>query len=113
MALDSRLVDMIHTRMLVRYGARWIGLYSGVDPDLVKADWAEVLHGATWEHVAHALENLPDGAPPNAAQFRALCFSLPPKPYKQLPAPPANPERVRAVKQKLQELRNKLVGGRQ
>ena len=96
MSLHMRFVDEIHGRLLVRYGAKWINLWAGVDESLVKADWSEQLSNVTPEGVRMALDNLPSDAPPNVAQFKALCTrQAPPMYVPALPAPPADPERVK------------------
>jgi hypothetical protein len=83
--------------MLVRYGSPWINLYRDIDPELVIADWADALNGFGAEAIKHALECLPDDAPPNAAQFSSLCKRGPQSQAPALPWPPANPEMVATV----------------
>jgi hypothetical protein len=94
MPLDSRLVDLIHTRLLVRYAAKWINLYQSVDPADVKADWANELEGIPEYAIRYALENLSPDFPPNAAQFKAICIRRPDPDMPRLPGPRANPQRV-------------------
>ena len=94
MPLDSQWVDRIHTRLLARYGARWVNLWASVDPAIVKADWAHHLDGLTAEQIAYGLENLDPVVPPTCAQFRMLCFRAHPEPIPALsfdrgPIPPA------------------------
>ena len=36
MSLDSRWIDAIHTRLMVRYGAKWLNMWAGIDPEMVK-----------------------------------------------------------------------------
>ena len=96
MALHLKFVSEIHGRLLVRYGSKWINLYAGIPEDAIKADWSEQLAHVTPSGVRDALDNLPADAPPNAAQFRALCTRQSPPLYVHaLPAPPADPERVK------------------
>lgn len=99
MALDSRWVDAIHARLLVRYGAQWLNLWSGVSPELVKADWAEELSpfAEMPEAIKHALEHLPDDKPPTVAQFKRLCVQSPRMLPPALPAPTASAEVVKAA----------------
>ncbi len=111
MPLESRMIDAIHTRLLVRYGARWVNFYAAADQSLVKADWAEELEGISSNAIRHALEHLPDDTPPNAAQFRKLCINRPLPPYRALPAPKANPEVAKAALEKMIELKKHLTGG--
>lgn len=94
MPLDSRLVDLIHTRLLVRYAAKWIALYQAVDPADVKADWANELEGVPEYAIRYALDNLSPDFPPNAAQFKSICIRRPDPIARRLPGPKADPERV-------------------
>lgn len=75
MSLDSRWVDAIHARLLVRYGSAWLNMWAGVSPELVKADWAEQLafFADHPEAIKNALDNLPADKPPTVVQFRMLC----------------------------------------
>lgn len=108
--LASNWVDSIHSRLLVRYGSRWVNLYASIDPELVKADWAEVLSGVTSDGIKHALDHLPVDAPPNAAQFRSACIRVPVKAPPALPAPQLSDARRAQVGNALRELRLKLTG---
>jgi hypothetical protein len=99
MALDSRWVDAIHSRLLVRYGALWLNQWSGVAPELVKADWAQELapFADMPEAIKHALEHLPDDKPPTVAAFKRLCVQSPRMAPPALPAPTASAEVVKAA----------------
>lgn len=99
MSLDSRWVDAIHAKLLVRYGSQWLNLWAGVAPELVKADWAdELAHFAAHpEAIKNALENLPVDKPPTVAQFKLLC-RIPQGMPPALPAPAVDPKVVEAVK---------------
>ena len=55
MALDFRWVDVIHTRLLVRYGAKWLAQTAPIDEEMLKADWADVLDGLSGKAIKHAL----------------------------------------------------------
>jgi hypothetical protein len=94
MALDFRWVDLIHTRMLVRYGATWVRQWADVDAALVKTDWANELDGVSSTAIKHALDHLPAEFPPTAGQFRALCIRAPQYATPQLAGPRADPRRV-------------------
>lgn len=72
MALPLSLVDMIHARLAVRYGSAWMAKWSGIDPRLVKADWANELDGMDDAAIQRAMQSLPDEFPPTASAFRAL-----------------------------------------
>lgn len=97
MALQTSWVDRIHARLLVRYGAAWLRMWEGIDPEAVKADWAEVLRGASTRAILHALDHLHPERPPTAAQFAELCGRCPAAPQLALPAPPADRQRVAEV----------------
>jgi hypothetical protein len=96
MPLPSRYVDEIHARLAVRYGARWLSMWTGVDPEHVKADWADVLGGMQPANIRKALESLPPEFPPTAPAFRALgVIADEHKPAPQLPPPdPAGMKRI-------------------
>jgi hypothetical protein len=109
---DARTIDAIHARMLVRYGSKWINMWNGVDPELVKTDWARELERVTRDQVMFALENLPAEFPPTAGQFRSLCLELKTsseyQQWQALPAPAANPQRVKAELERMQAIKGGL-----
>lgn len=92
MALSASLVEQVFARMLVRYGSAWRAKWQGVEPEAVKADWAEQLGGFGLAALTHGLANLPDDFPPSVTQFKALCLSRPNvvalPPLKRGPLPP-------------------------
>lgn len=108
MSLPATWIDRIFTKLTLVYGreftARWDSV--GVPIEAVKADWAHELDGFDkWpEAIAHALQNLPPDRPPTVLQFRALCRAAPAKELPQLPAPKADPARVKAELAKLRAL---------
>lgn len=77
MSLQSKYVDRIFARMLIRYGVLWIRMWENVDPDELKADWADVLGRFSVESLQYGLDNLPTDKPPTASQFRAICNNMP------------------------------------
>lgn len=95
--MQTDWVDAIHTRLLVRYGTRWVSMWAGIPEDMVKADWAQELAGFGPSAISYALQHLPPDFPPTAAQFRALCLGRPEYTQPQLPPPTADPGRVRAM----------------
>ena len=101
MGLSLKTVDMIHTRLLVRYAGKWLSLYAGVNLDMVKTDWSEELAGINAARIDHAFENLPPDNPPNASQFRALCLTWHQPAAPVLPAPKIDPEQSREGIQRL------------
>lgn len=99
MSLPQNWVDRIFTKMAVRYGSAWIRQWEGVDPELVKADWAEQLsyYQQQPSALSYALDNLPVEKPPTVAQFRELCRRAPEPVRPQLPVNFAGKARIDAV----------------
>jgi len=96
--LDATVVDRIHTRLLARYGDRWLNKWAGVDPRLVKADWGRVLSGMSKNAIDYALENMPEDWPPSATQFRSIGFAAPRPPDDlSLEGPPRRRDPARLV----------------
>lgn len=97
MALPSDWIERLFTRLELAYGHRFLSQWPGIDPAVVKADWAEKLDGFEnhREALQFALANLPADNPVNAMQFRDLARRAPDKPVKALPAP--SPDRARAA----------------
>lgn len=110
MPLESRWVDAIHARLLVRYGTRWVNMWAGIPEDAVKADWANELHGLRGDAISHALEHLPMEFPPTVAQFKALALGRSEPPLKALPAPKANPETVARVVESAKQIGRGCIG---
>lgn len=100
MSLPIPWIDRIFEKLTLTYGRDFVGRWeqAGVAAADVKADWAHELAGfESWpEAIAHALSHLPPDRPPTVLQFRDLCRRAPPKQHPQLPAPRADPERVKA-----------------
>lgn len=95
MPLPDAWVERLVARLQLRYGAQWTQAYAGIDPNAVKADWAQVLSGLTLDNLDLGIKRLPIDRPPNAMQFRALCFITAPAPVAPaLPAPKADREKV-------------------
>ena len=97
MSLPNSWVERLFARMAVRYGTGWTMLWTGIDPEAVKADWAEVLDRMQPESLSYALGFLPE-RPPTATQFLEICRRAPdrtPKPM-QIEGPLADPARVAA-----------------
>lgn len=98
MSLPDVWVERLIARLQLRYGAEWTRAYAGIDPNAVKADWAHVLSGLTLDALDLGVKRLPTDRPPNAMQFRALCFVAAPAAIAPaLPAPKANPALVRKL----------------
>ena len=110
MSLPIKAVDRIFLRLLATYGTEFSGRYAGVQDGDLKSMWAHELAGFASDlpSIAWALENLPERCP-NVIEFRNLCHQAPRAAEPQLPAPQADPERLRAELAKLSEVRNAAV----
>lgn len=106
MSLPSVVVDRLFARLGATYGAAWDRALGAAPLSDVKTVWAHELSGfaARLQDVAWALENLPERCP-NAIEFRNLCRQAPRDAEPQLPAPAADPERLRAELAKLGDVR--------
>lgn len=101
--LPSAWVDSLFDRLSLVYGSHFLGRWSGLDLDAVKASWAkELQHFAVHpKALAYGLDHLPPDQPPTVLQFRDLCRPAlrderqPVAPA--LPAPKADMERVSAL----------------
>ena len=102
MSLPIVAIDRLFARLHATYGAAWDRAMGSVPVADAKAAWAHELGGfaARLQDVAWALEHLPERCP-NVIEFRNLCRMAPATEVAQLPAPPADPERVRAELAKL------------
>lgn len=98
MALKASWVEHLFGRLTLRYGAAFLRQWPDADPELVKADWAEVLDGTSGRALRYALRYLPE-RPPNAIQFRDICRRAPAPDVVAIAAPVerADPERVTAI----------------
>lgn len=112
MSLQLKAIDRLFDRLAATYGSAWVRQWDGVDAKAVKAMWA---HELGWcekslEPIAWALENLPDKCP-NLIVFKNLCLQAPAKAVPQLPAPKADPERMRLEMEKLGQMSQNIVIG--
>lgn len=100
MSLPNSWVDRLFAKLTVTYGHRFLGMYSGIDLDAVKADWSDELSHfqQSPDALKYALAHLPSDAPPNVFQFRDICRRAPQYVPKALPLPPVDPDMARAVK---------------
>lgn len=98
MPMPRSWVDALIAKLSLRYGAAFLRQYGDADPELVKADWADVLDGVSGASVSYALRYLPN-TPPNALQFRDVCRRAPAPVVAAIAAPVerAAPERVAAI----------------
>ncbi len=105
MPLQQSWVDHLFGRLSIRYGAAFLRQWPDTDPDLVKADWAEVLDGVRGDSISYALKYLPTEKPPNALQFRDICRRAPASDVPMIAAPDAKPDpaRVKEIMARLQD----------
>ena len=101
--MQSSWVDRIFEKLAIRYGAMFMDQYREADIEAVKRDWAEVLDGVQADSVSFAFAYLPFEKAPNAMQFREICRKAPRREELALPAPVADPERVREIVGKLKK----------
>lgn len=97
--LPSSWVDELFSRLSRRYGVAFWNQYGDLDPEEIKADWADVLGGFVdkpWA-IKAALDHLPADKAPNAMQFRMLCNAAQPQIVARLPEPAVDPAKRRAA----------------
>lgn len=104
MSIPVEWVDRIFTKLSLAYGREFIGRWEGLSIGDVKTDWSHELAGfENWpEAIAFAFDHLPE-KPPTVQQFRSICMKAPAKQHLALPAPQANPDRMRTEIAKLKE----------
>lgn len=104
MSLPLPAIDRIFERLTAAYGRQFLDLYADIDAGSVKTAWGHELavfgNAVGLRRIAWALDNLPERAP-NPIQFRNLCRQAPMPEAPPLPAPAADPERVRAELERL------------
>ena len=105
MSLPLKAIDRLFERLAHTYGNEWISRWAGQDEGKVKTVWAYELsvYANHLEDIAWALEHLPARAP-NVIEFKQLCRSAPRQDAPALPAPPADPGRVKAEMAKLHDV---------
>lgn len=93
------LIEIIFTKLSLRYGRDFTAKWEGIDLNDVKNDWAHELSGfeRAPHAIAYALQNLPDDKAPNVAQFRAIAHRAPAAQTLRIEPPAANPAVVRAA----------------
>lgn len=109
MSLPADWTDRLFDRLTVVYGHHFLGRWSGMDINAVKADWSRELgfYRDKPNAIRYALEHLPADNPPNVLQFRALCSNAPDDKPLQLPPPPS-PDGLRKV---AEAMSGQKVGG--
>jgi hypothetical protein len=104
--LPAEWVERIFQKLAVRYGVAFTSRWQGIDPELVKTDWAEQLGRFMNEpkRIAFALDNLPIDRPPTVGQFAEIASqmptftSIPVIEGKREPIPPAIAEKLAAIR---------------
>jgi hypothetical protein len=109
-----RWVDVLFTRLRVRYGSAWEAKWEGIPAADVKADWREELSTIFERNpkaITYALNHLPDNFPPNVDGFMKLCL-MAPSPTLALAAPVDKPDKAFAAQThaKVQAAAAKQVG---
>lgn len=87
-------------------------MWAGVDAELVRADWAQVLDGVSAEGIAYALEHLPEEFPPTSAYFRKLCAQRPTVAPVALPPPRGECDMGDAIRQRIEAAAKRANPGR-
>jgi hypothetical protein len=105
MSLSLPAIDRLFDRLFLTYGVAFSRTFEGLDLNAVKSSWAhELAYYASSKdamgRIAWALDNLPE-RPPNVIEFRNICKRAPAIEAAPLPAPKANPERLKAEIAKL------------
>ena len=90
-------VKKIHRLLQIRYGARWVSQWVGVEQSDIQTDWAHQLDGMIPDGIKYALANLPADFPPTATAFRALGNCRPDPVALSLPPPPSSPDAARKI----------------
>lgn len=75
-----RWVDVLFSRLAVRYGDAWFRKWDGLPIEDVKADWQrglEHIFAGNPKAIAFGLDHLPDEFPPTVDAFARLCLRAP------------------------------------
>lgn len=92
MPIPDSWIDRIFDKLTMVYGHQFIGRWSGLDLNKVKADWAHALDGMEShpKAIAYALQHLDPDQPPSVLQFREICRRAPEEKPAALPSPAVN-----------------------
>lgn len=106
------LIELVFTKLQVRYGAAWLRQWEGLDMGMVKSDWMQELSGFTRNPapLLHALTILPERAP-NVKQFRDLANQAPLPVVARLARPAASQSVVAREIAKLAGLKDAMAEG--
>ena len=114
MSLPAAWVEKLFAKLTVTYGRDFSARWEGLDPDAVKADWAETLGGyvANPDAIGYALEHLPADKPPTVLSFAEICRRAPVAAPLALPAPPPDPEIAKTALSAIKRMNNRSPGDR-
>lgn len=73
--LDAVLTEKVLSKLALTYGVRFNDVYAGMEPEMVRRNWAKELDGMSEDAIRYACNNLPERYPPNVLEFRRLCMS--------------------------------------
>ena len=98
-------IDRLFERLSMTYGNAWDNSIGSAPLNEIKTFWMNQLSGfmqskESMMAISWALNHLPE-RPPNLVQFKNLCYQAPAVEKRQLPSPPADPERVKQELAKL------------
>jgi hypothetical protein len=95
------MIEAVFAKLLLVYGQRFVQFLSGQDVATVKRHWTHELRGITENDLAYGLTVLPPDYVPNVLQFKAACQRAPVQSVRAIAGPPASPERVKAVLERM------------
>lgn len=106
--LEPEVIGRLFERLHTLYGARWQGMWRGLEVDDVMRLWARELgaYAERLDAIAYALDNLGEH-PPSLPEFKILCRQAPrPQPVATLPAPipKLSPERIAELRDRSAKL---------
>lgn len=106
-----RMIEAVFAKLLLVYGrARLDATYRGQEIDTVKRHWAHELRGLGETDLAYGLTVLPPDFLPNVLQFKAACQRAPVASIQAIAGPPASPERVKRVLERMHAATQHLRG---
>jgi hypothetical protein len=103
-SVAPRWVDVLFSRLAVRYADAWLRKWDGLPMEDVKADWQRALKDIFERHpdaIAYALDNLPEW-PPTCDAFARICRNAPSKRLAlEAPTGRRDPARMAELMQRL------------
>lgn len=105
---DLEMIETVFAHMAAIYGNRFNDLWRGINPDDVKAVWAQKLSEFESFDIKFALDGLLNvDRPPNLPEFYAMCRQGRAKRIKNTPQLPSN-EKPSTYSYTPEEIREKL-----